>query len=363
MKKFFALLLAAVMLFSLCSCQNNTTAVGDSSVSNTSNKIEYIGEVNVYNWGEYIDDAIVEEFERQTGIKVNYSTFTSNETMYSVLKTGGSSYDVIFPSDYMVSRLISEDMLEKIDFSNIPNYSLIGDEFKNLDCDPNNEYSVPYMWGTVGLIYNTEMVDEEITSWGALFDPKYAGDILMFDNSRDAMGIALKYLGYSQNTTDEAQLQEAYALLKEQKSIVQCYVMDQIFDKLEGGEAAMGPYYAGDYLSMKENNPALAFVVPEEGSNMYTDFMCIPKGARNKENAEIFINFMCSTEASVANMDITGYTSPNTTAWEIYAEDLTDEEYNVMYPDTELLQRCDVFINLPENILALYDSLWVLLKC
>lgn len=363
MKKIIALLLAVAMLFSLYSCGSTTDAGTDESSTGSSEKIEYIGEVNVYNWGEYIDDSIIEEFERQTGIKVNYSTFTSNETMYSVLKTGGSSYDVIFPSDYMVSRLISEGMLEKIDLSNIPNYSLIGDEFKNLECDPNNEYSVPYMWGTVGLIYNTDMVDEEITSWGALFDPKYAGDILMFDNSRDAMGIALKYLGYSQNTTDEAQLQEAYNILREQKEIVQCYVMDQIFDKLEGGEAAMGPYYAGDFLSMKENNPALAFIIPEEGSNMFYDAMCIPKGARNKENAEIFINFMCSTDAAVANMDVTGYTSPNTTAWEIYAADLTEEEFKVMYPDTELLERCDVFINLPENILALYDSLWVLLKC
>ena len=363
MKKVFVLFLAVLMIFSLFSCNSTSDAVDEGDSTASSEKINYIGEVNVYNWGEYIDDSVIDEFERQTGIKVNYSTFTSNETMYSVLKTGGSSYDVIFPSDYMVSRLISEDMLEKIDFNNIPNYALIGDEFKNLDCDPNNEYSVPYMWGTVGLIYNTKMVDEEITSWSALFDPKYAGDILMFDNSRDAMGIALKYLGYSQNTTNEAELQEAYLLLKEQKEIVQCYVMDQIFDKLEGGEAAMGPYYAGDYLSMKENNPDLAFVVPEEGSNMYTDFMCIPKGARNKENAEIFINYMCTVDVSVANMDVTGYTTPIPAAWEIYSADLSEEELSVMYPDTELLNRCDVFINLPENILALYDSLWVLLKC
>ncbi len=366
MKKIFIFFLAAAMLFSLCSC--GTDAAVDSSdtgiaSSNSNEKIEYIGEVNVYNWGEYIDENMLLEFERQTGIKVNYSTFTSNETLYSVLKTGGSSYDVIFPSEYMVSRLINEGMLEKIDFSNIPNYSLVGDEFKNLECDPNNEYSVPYMWGTVGLIYNTKMVDEEITSWSALFDPKYEGNILMFDNSRDAMGIALKYLGYSQNTTNEAELQEAYQLLRDQKEYVQCYVMDQIFDKLEGGEAALGPYYAGDYLSMKENNPDLAFVVPEEGSNMYTDFMCIPKGARNKENAELFINFMCNVDVSVANMDVTGYTTPIPDAWEIYSADLTEEELAVMYPDKELLSRCDVFINLPDNILALYDSLWVLLKC
>ena len=363
MKRILAFILSAAMLFSLCGCQDEITDDSADTGATLDSKIEYIGEVNVYNWGEYIDDAVIEAFERDTKIKVNYSTFTSNETLYSVLKTGGSSYDVIFPSEYMVSRLINEDMLEKIDFSNIPNYELVGDEFKNLECDPTNEYSVPYMWGTVGLIYNTKMVDEEITSWGALFDPKYEGQILMFDNSRDAMGIALKYLGYSMNTTDENELMEAHELLKDQKKIVQCYVMDQIFDKLESGEAAMGPYYAGDFLTMKENNPDLAFVVPDEGSNMYTDYMCIPKGARNKENAEIFINYMCSVEASVANMDVTGYTTPIPEAWEIYSADLTEEELNVMYPDSELLSRCDVFINLPDKILELYDSLWVLLKC
>lgn len=347
MKRFIAILLISVMLLTFCGCGS---------------KIEYIGEVNVYNWGEYIDESIFDEFEEQTKIKVNYSTYTSNEAMYSILKTGGSSYDVIIPSDYMISRLINEGMLEKLDFSNIPNFSLIGDEFKNLECDPQNEYSVPYMWGTVGLIYNTEMVSEKITSWEALFNSQYADQILMFDNPRDAFGIALKYLGYSQNTTNEAEIMEAFELLKSQQDIVQGYVMDQIFDKLEGSEAAIGPYYAGDYLLMRENNDALAFCAPIEGSNLFYDAMCIPKGAENKTNAELFINFMCQTEICMRNIEAVGYASANMNATDLYAAELSDEDLLVFHPDESVLSNCEVFINLPQETLDLYDSLWVQLK-
>ena len=320
------------------------------------------GEVNVYNWGEYIDESIFDEFTEKTGIKVNYSMFENNEQMYSTIKTGGSNYDVVFPSDYMISRMISEDMLEKLDFSNIPDYKLIGDSYKNLEYDPTGEYSVAYMSGTVGIIYNTDMISEEITSWSALFDPTYAGQILMFNNPRDAMGIALKYLGYSLNTTNEAELNAAYDLLVTQKPILQAYVMDQIFDKLESGEAAIGPYYAGDYLSMVENNPALEFVIPDEGSNWFVDAMCIPKGATNKKNAELFINFICGTDVSIANMDYIGYASANTDAVEEYGADMEPDEYAVAFADAETLDRCEVFTNLPQDTLALYDTLWSKLK-
>ena len=289
MKKNLCFLLAILALL--------LTGCGASSEDNV---------VNVYNWGEYIDMSVLEEFEAQTGITVNYKTFESNEQMYSVLKNGGASYDVIIPSDYMISRMIEEDMLEKIDFSNIPNFDLVSDQYKNLSYDPTNEYSVPYMWGTLGLIYNSAYITDEITSWSALWDQRYSGNILMFNNNRDAMGVALKYLGYSLNTTDESQLQQAEALLSQQKPLLQKYVMDQIYDLLESGEALIGPYYAGDYLCMIENNPDLVFVIPEEGSNWYVDSMCIPKGAEHKENAEAFINFMCSTEICVRNMYETG---------------------------------------------------------
>lgn len=318
--------------------------------------------VNVYNWGEYIDEELFAAFEEETGIKVNLLTYETNEQLYSVLKQGGVNYDVIFPSDYMIARMIEEGMLEKLDFANIPNCEHIEDEFKGMSYDPAGEYSVPYTWGTVGLIYNSALIDEEPTSWGALFDPKYRGQILMFDNSRDAMGIALRYLGYSINTTERAELDEAFGLLKMQKPLLQAYVMDQIFDKLEGNEAMIGPYYAGDYLTMVESNPDLVFVVPEEGSNRFVDCMCVPKGAANKKNAELFIDFMCRADSSFANSMYIGYTSPVAEVRDMFEEELDEYEFGVMYPSDEVLERCEYFEHLPQDILELYNEYWVLLK-
>jgi len=320
------------------------------------------GEVYVYNWGEYIDESIFKVFQKETGIRVRYTEFQNNEEMYSTLKLGTASYDVILPSDYMVSRLIDENMLEELDFSNIPNYSLIDNIYKNLEYDPYGKYSVAYMAGTVGLIYNSTIITDEITSWEALFNSKYAGQILMFDNPRDAFGIALKYLGYNQNTTSESQIREAYDLLVQQKPILQTYLMDKIFDKLEKGEAAIGPYYAGDYLIMLENNPDLKFVRPVEGSNYFVDAMCIPKGAKNKTNAELFINFMCRTDISLANMYETCYASANFEASRQYGEDMDPEDYEIVFASEETRANCDVFTNLPTNILDLYDTLWGDLK-
>lgn len=319
-------------------------------------------EVNVYNWGEYIDESIFADFEKETGVKVNYNTFSSNETMYSVLKTGGSEYDVIIPSDYMISRLISENMLEKLDFANIPNNSLIDDQYKKLEYDPTGEYSVAYMSGVTGIIYNAAMITDTITSWDALFDARYTGQILMFDNPRDALGIALMDLGYSVNTTNAAELNKAYERLAGQKPLVQAYVMDQIFDKLESGEAAIGPYYAGDFLTMQENNPDLQFVVPDEGANRFVDAMCIPKGAQNKKNAELFINFMCSTDVAMKNTDFIWYTTANKEAAAEYAATLDEETAAVMFPSEDILSMSQIYINLPQDTLKLYDELWVKLK-
>ena len=320
------------------------------------------GEVNVYNWGEYIDEGIFKKFQRDTGIKVNYTEFENNEQMYAILKSGSATYDVIIPSDYMISRMISEGMLEKLDFSNIPNYSLIDGDYKNLEYDPAGEYSVAYMVGTVGLIYNSTLISERITSWGALFDGRYAGQILMFNNPRDAFGIALKYLGYSVNTIDEREIREAYDLLVQQNPILQAYVMDQIFDKLEVGEAAIGPYYAGDYLDMRDSNEDLVFIRPSEGSNSFVDAMCIPIGAKNKTNAEIFINFMCRTDTCLANMDVTNYSSANFEANEEFGADMDPHDYEIMFASAETLANCEVFTNLPQETLELYDRLWVELK-
>ena len=348
-KKVFALVLSVVMVMSLTT---GLTGCGSSAESK--------GEVNVYNWGEYIDETLLDEFTQQTGIKVNYTTYSDNESLYSMLSSGTADYDVIIPSDYMISRLISEDMLEKLDFDNIPNYNYIDDAYKSLEYDPDNEYSVAYTWGTVGIIYNTTMLDYVPDSWSVLWDENLSGQILMFDNSRDALGIALKYLGYSQNTTDEAQIKEAVDLLIEQRPLVQSYVMDQIFDKLEGGEAAVGPYYAGDAITMIAENPDLAFVTPKEGTNLFVDAMCVPKGAANKANAEAFINFMCAPENMAKNIEFIGYSSPSSAARELLSDDLKNSE--IAYPDASLLANDDTFINLPQATLDLYDSEWVRLR-
>ena len=242
--------------------------------------------LNVYNWGEYISDGsddsldVNKAFEELTGIKVVYSTFDTNESLYAKLKTGGSSYDIIIPSDYMIARMIAEEMLLPLDLTNIPNFQTsIGERYQNPSYDPENRYSVPYTWGTVGLIYNSTLVgeDEVIDSWGCLWDPVYSGNMLMFSNSKDAFGVAFKLLGYPINAESREQLDRATQLLKEQKPLLQAYVMDEIFDKMTGGEAALAPYYAGDAVTMMEDNPDLRFVVPKEGSNIFTDAMCIPK--------------------------------------------------------------------------------------
>lgn len=313
--------------------------------------------VNVYNWGEYIDEELLDQFTEQTGIKVNYTTFSDNESLYSVLSSGSANYDVVIPSDYMVSRLISEDMLEELNFDNIPNYQYIDEEYTHLEFDPESRYSVAYTWGTVGIIYNATVLDYVPDSWSVLWDEALKNQILMFDNSRDAIGIALKYLGYSQNSTDEAQITQAVDLLIQQRPLVQSYVMDQIFDKLEAGEAAVGPYYAGDAITMIEENPDLAFVLPKEGTNLFVDAMCIPKGAENKDNAEAFINFMCDPEVMAQNIEYIGYSSPSTAAKELLSEELADSP--IAYPDDALLANTDTFINLPQDTLDLYDSEWI----
>ena len=324
--------------------------------------------VNVCSWGEYIDEDLISQFEEETGIIVNYQTAESNEALYSLLKSGAGDYDVIVPSDYMISQLIEEDMLAELDYRQIPNYALISERFKGLTYDPQERYSVPYAWGTVGIIYNETMVDEPITSWSALFDPKYAGNVLMFRNSRDAIATALSYLGYSLNTTDESELREAFQLLKDAKGqgVYQSFVMDEIFQKLEGGNAAIGVYYAGDYLTMLENNEDLRFVVPEEGSNWFMDAMCVLKEAPHYEEALAWINFIASTEANLANMDYIWYASPNQEALEqypayyeeLYEEELDQETYDIIAAPQEVLDRCEAYLVLPLETRKLYNDLW-----
>ena len=322
--------------------------------------------LNVYNWGQNIADGsddtldIIAAFEEKyPHIKVNYSTYDSNEALYTKLSNGGITVDVIIPSDYMIARLIKEDMLLELDFDNIPNYANVDDTFKNTAFDPENKYSVPYTWGTVGIIYNTKYVDEaDVTGWELLWNEKYAGKILMFDNSRDAFGIAQYLLGYDVNTTDKDELRACAEKLKEQKPLVQQYVMDQIYSYMENEEAYIGVYYAGDCVMMMESNENLAFYLPEnQGFNLFIDSMCIPTCAQEKEAAELFINFMCNPEISGANMDYICYASPISAAKEFMDESLAQSD--VVYPSQEIQSHGSSYSYLPEDISRFVESLFM----
>ena len=324
-------------------------------------------EITVYNWGQYISDGtdesldVIKAFEEETGIKVHYLTFDSNESMYTKLKTGGTTFDVIIPSDYMIAKLISEDMLEPLNFDNIPNYQYIDDTFRAQAYDPEDLYSVPYTWGTVGLIYNRNYIsDEDAESWSCLWNSKYSGKLLMFDNPRDAFAIAESMLGYSLNTEDENELRQVADLLVQQKPVLQAYVMDQIFDKMERGEAWAAPYYAGDYLTLVEENPDLGFSHPKEGFNIFIDAMCIPKGCQNKEGAEAFINFLCRPDISAANLDYIGYSTPETAAKEYLDEEVTSSP--VSYPDEQTLARSESFAELSVEATQIMNDLWLSVK-
>lgn len=320
--------------------------------------------LNVYNWGMNIADGtdetldIIAAFEEKTGIKVNYSTYESNEALYAKLKNGGVSVDVIIPSDYMIDRMIAEDMLEELDFSNIPNFSYVDGQFKNPAYDPENKYSVPYTWGTLGILYNTKYVDEaDVTGWELMWNEKYAGKILMIDNSRDAFGIAQYLLGYDVNTMDKAELQACADKLTQQRPLVQQYVMDQIYSTMENEEAYIAAYYAGDCMLMMEENEDLAFYLPEhQGFNLFTDAMCIPKGSQEKAAAEAFINFLCDPEISGANMDYICYASPISEAKEHMEEYLAESE--IVYPAPEVQEKGSAYAYLSEDISRYVESLY-----
>lgn len=322
--------------------------------------------LNVYNWGEYISDGsegtldVNKEFEKRYGITVNYSNYESNENMYNKLQSGGANYDVIIPSDYMIAKLIEEDMLAELDFSNIPNYKYVLEKYRGLYYDPDDKYTVPYTVGMVGLIYNTKIVKEAPDSWGALWDERYAGEILMFNNPRDAFGVAQCYLGQSINTESVEDWDKAIKALKEQNHLVSSYVMDEVFNKMENGEAALAPYYAGDFLTMYDVNPDLAFVYPKEGVNFFVDAMCVPKNAENKEAAELYINFMLEEEIAVANANYICYASPHSNVLESDDYDLKGEP--VLYPDEENTPRTEMFENLDYETQNYMNMLWNELK-
>ncbi len=382
-KKYLSLLLSTVLFASMLSgCasdSDNAEEEGEEEVVEQTLTIadedyytRFKGddvEINVYNWGEYICIGeeegtldILTEFEELTGIKVNYTTFATNEELYAKLKGGGVSYDVIIPSDYMISKMIKEDMVQKIDMNNIPNYKYIMDDFRNLEYDPQNEYSVPYTWGTVGIIYDTTVIDvaPEDIDWDILWNEDYADQILMFDNPRDAFAIAEIMLGYSLNTEDEKELEEAAELLKDQKKIVQAYVMDEIFDKMGAGDALIAPYYAGDALMIMDENEDLGFVVPKSGTNLFVDAMCIPTSSKQKEAAEMFINFMCEPDIAYANIDYICYSTPHSAAYDMLDEEVRNDP--VSYPSDEVKAHMTVFVNLSDEASKTMQDLWTQMK-
>ena len=316
-------------------------------------------QVIVYNWGEYIDPDVLDMFEEETGIQVVYEEFETNEIMYPKIKSGAVSYDVICPSDYMIQKMIDNDLLAEINWDNIPNIKNIGEAYlkKSQEFDPQNKYSVPYCWGTVGILYNKTMVDEEIDSWDVLWDSNYKDNILMQDSVRDAFAVALKDLGYSLNTTNIRELKEAQELLITQKPLVQAYVVDQVRDKMIGNEAAIGVIYSGEAIYTQKENPDLEYVIPKEGSNVWIDSWVIPKNAKHKENAEAFINFLCRPDIALMNFDYITYSTPNTAARELI-EDPEIRNSQIAFPEDSELDRCETFHYLGTDAEEIYNQLW-----
>ncbi len=339
MKRVLLVVLALVLLLSVTSCGDKREVV------------------KVYNWGDYIDPEVIDMFEEESGMRVVYEMYETNEDMYTKIKNSNSAYDVIIPSDYMIERMIDEDLLAEIDFANITNYDAIDAEYKNLSFDPENKYSVPYTWGTVGILYNKTMVDEPIDSWGVLWDSKYENNIIMMNSQRDAIGITLKYLGYSLNELDPSALAAAKAKLIEQCPLVLTWVVDEVKDKMIGGEAALALVYAGDAVYCKGFNEDLEYAIPKEGSNIFFDSMCIPANCKNKAGGEKFIDFMCRPDIAARNAEYIGYSSPSTAARELMGEAGNDP---TAYPDITKYDL-EIFSSLGDKT-KIYDELWTEIK-
>ncbi len=346
MKKFLS-----IVLFITLTSTMLTGCGGGNSASN--------GQVVVYNWGEYIDPDVLTMFEDETGIKVIYDEFETNEIMYPKIESGASEYDVICPSDYMIQKMIQNNLLEEINYSNIPNYKNIGSQYieQAKQFDPQNKYSVPYCCGTVGILYNKTMVDEPVDSWSILWNEKYSDSILMQDSVRDAFMVALKLNGYSMNSTDPDELEAAKESLIKQKPLVQAYVIDQVRDKMIGNEAALGVIYSGEAIFTQRENPDLEYVIPKEGTNVWIDSWVIPKNAKNKENAEAFINFMCREDIALKNFEYITYTTPNDAAHELI-EDEDIKNSPIAFPTLSDFKNLETFQYLGDEADEQYNQLW-----
>lgn len=342
-----------------CTCMTAALLSGCGSANKYPN-----GKVYVYNWGEYIDPDTLDMFEKETGIQVIYDEFDTNETMYPKVEAGASNYDVVCPSDYMIQKMIDNDLLQELNWDNIPNAKTnIGAQYyeQSEAFDPGNRYSVPYCWGTVGILYNKTMVDEPVTSWSILWDEKYADSILMQDSVRDLFMVGLKSLGYSMNSTDEKELNEAKDLLIQQKPLVQAYVIDQVRDKMIGNEAALGVIYSGEAIYTQRENPDLEYVIPEEGTNVWIDSWVIPKNAENVENAEKFIDFMCRGDIALLNFDYITYSTPNTAAQDLIEDD-DIRNSKIAFPDLSQYNGLETFSYLGDDVDTLYNDLWKEIK-
>lgn len=342
MKRIISIILALVLTATACAC---LSGCGKS----------YDSEINVYNWSEYISNGedgsidVIEEFEKKYNIKVNYTTYDTNEGLYNMLKNSNVSYDVIIPSEYMISKLIAEDMLLELNFDNIPNYQNLMERFKKLECDPEGKYTVCYSWGVTGLVYDTTKISKKPTSWEALWDESLSGQILMFNNSRDAMAISMQLCGINPSDCTKEDVDVAAQKLAQQKPLLKMYVMDKVFTEMENSQAAIAPYYAGDIISMIGNNEDLDYAMPEDGANLFYDAMCIPTCSKNKEGAEKFINFMQSPEIAAANFEYLFYATPNQVAYDEYLdEDIKNNEF--IFPSDEYLDKCYVFTNVPDDV-------------
>lgn len=328
------------------------------------------GEVYVYNWGEYIDESVIKQFEEETGIKVVYDLFETNEEMYPVIQAGAVKYDVVCPSDYMIQKMRENNLLAEINLDNVPNLKEIDSKYMEMSksFDPENKYSVPYSWGTVGILYNTKMVDAKDvpTKWSDLWNEKFKDNILMQDSVRDSFMVALKSLGYSLNTTNEAEIKEAKELLIKQKPLVQAYVIDQVRDKMIGGEAAIGVIYSGEMLYIQNEvknlnlDYSLEYVIPEEGTNLWLDSWVIPANAPNKENAEKWIDFLCRPDIAKKNFDYITYPTPNKGAFDLLDPELKNNK--TLFPDTDVLKNSEVYKYLGDEVDSLYNEAWKEIK-
>lgn len=343
------------MVFLVCTLLVGLVGCGEEE----KNEQGYYNKLNVYNWGDYIDPVVLEDFEKEYGIKINYENFATNEEMLAKIQAGGTDYDVIFPSEYMVEAMIKEGLLQELDFNNLPNYQNIGEQFKNLAYDPDNKYSVPYFWGTMGIVYNTKKVEEGIDSWNALWDEKYKGDIVMIDSVRDTVGITLKKLGYSLNTRDINELEAAKEELIKQKPLVKAYEVDAYKDMMISGEAAMALAWSGDAMLLIEENPDLAYVIPKEGTNLWFDTMAVPTTSKHKREAELFIDYMMRPDVAAKCAEYVMYATANVEAMKLLPPEMIEDE--LAYPKGNIFEKGEVFVDLGEFTTE-YDRIWTEIK-